>query len=74
MKIQTKKGLLHTFRENPLRANMEKDILASCQHPFIGRLEYSFQTESLAIMVGFTSSTFQQSKFNRIYIYIPSYL
>lgn len=51
MKIQTKKGLLDCFNDDPSRVDYEKNALASCQHPFIINMDYSFQTKSLAIMV-----------------------
>jgi hypothetical protein len=51
MKLQTKKGLLECFQDDPLRADFEKQAFASCQHPFIVNLDYAFQTDTLAIMV-----------------------
>lgn len=51
MKIQTKKGLLECFSDDPRRADFEKQAFASCQHPFIVNLDYAFQNEALAIMV-----------------------
>ena len=51
MKLQTKKGLLECFQDDPWRADFEKQAFASCQHPFIVNLDYAFQTDSLAIMV-----------------------
>lgn len=51
MKLQTKKGLLECFSDDPYRADFEKQAFATCQHPFIVNLDYAFQTESLAIMV-----------------------
>lgn len=51
MKLQTKKGLLECFADDPYRADFEKQAFATCQHPFIVNLDYAFQTESLAIMV-----------------------
>lgn len=51
MKLQTKKGLLECFADDPWRADFEKQAFASCQHPFIVNLDYSFQTDTLAIMV-----------------------
>lgn len=57
MKIQTKKGLLETYSDDPHRVDYEKQALASCQHPFIINLDYAFQSETLAIMViGLASS------------------
>ena len=51
MKIQTKKGLLECFADDPWRVDGEKQAFASCQHPFIVNLDYAFQSETLAIMV-----------------------
>lgn len=51
MKVQTKRGLLDCFADDPWRADFEKQAFASCQHPFIVNLDYAFQTDSLAIMV-----------------------
>ena len=51
MKIQTKKGLLECFSDDPWRVDGEKQAFASCQHPFIVNLDYAFQNETLAIMV-----------------------
>jgi hypothetical protein len=51
MKIQTKRGLLECFSDDPRRADYEKTAFAACQHPFIVNMDYSFQTPTLAIMV-----------------------
>jgi len=51
MKLQTKKGLLECFSDDPWRADFEKQAFASCQYPFIVNLDYAFQTDALAIMV-----------------------
>eukprot|EP00607_Mallomonas_marina_P009580 CAMPEP_0182418880 /NCGR_PEP_ID=MMETSP1167-20130531/3258_1 /TAXON_ID=2988 /ORGANISM="Mallomonas Sp, Strain CCMP3275" /LENGTH=648 /DNA_ID=CAMNT_0024593337 /DNA_START=174 /DNA_END=2120 /DNA_ORIENTATION=- len=51
MKIQTKKGLLECFADDPSRVAYEKNAFVACQHPFIVNLDYAFQTETLAIMV-----------------------
>ena len=51
MKIQTKKGLLDCFSDDPRRADYEKQAFAACQHPFIVNMDYAFQTNALAIMV-----------------------
>jgi hypothetical protein len=51
MKLQTKRGLLECFQDDPWRADFEKQAFASCQHPFIVNLDYAFQTDALAIMV-----------------------
>jgi len=45
------KGLIDSFREDPTRADFEKQAFASCQHPFIVKLDYAFQTPTMAIMV-----------------------
>ena len=36
--------------EDPERVNFELQAIASCQHPFIINLDYSFQNESIAVM------------------------
>lgn len=51
MKIQTKQGLLDSFKDDPYKANLEKEAFQTLQHPFIVNLYYAFQTPSLAIMV-----------------------
>jgi len=51
MKIQTKKGLLECFSDDPWRADYEKQAFAACQHPFIVNMDYAFQNNTLAIMV-----------------------
>lgn len=51
MKLQTKKGLLECFADDPWRVGYEKNAFASCQHPFIVNLDYAFQTETLVVMV-----------------------
>ena len=51
MKIQTKKGLLECFSDDPWRVDGEKQAFAACRHPFIVPLDYAFQTDTLAIMV-----------------------
>ena len=51
MKIQTKKGLMDCFSDDPWRCDGEKQAFAACQHPFIVPLDYAFQTDTLAIMV-----------------------
>eukprot|EP01033_Poteriospumella_lacustris_P011218 gene11217-7979_t len=51
MKLQTKKGLIECFQDDPWRADFEKQAFATCQHPFIVNLDYAFQTDTLAIMV-----------------------
>jgi len=51
MKIQTKKGLLDCFADDPWRVDFEKQAFAKCQHPFIVNMDYAFQNEALAVMV-----------------------
>ena len=51
MKIQLKTSLLSNFRDDPRRVENEKRAAGACSHPFIIALEYSFQTETLAMMV-----------------------
>ena len=66
MKLQTKKGLLECFSDDPWRADFEKQAFASCQHPFIVNLDYAFQTDSLAIMVlGLATAGDLQKALNR---------
>lgn len=66
MKIQTKRGLLDCFQDDPSRADFEKQAFASCQHPFIVNLDYAFQTDSLAIMVlGLATAGDLQKALNR---------
>jgi hypothetical protein len=72
MKIQTKIGLLDSFKDDPSKVNLEKDVIASLQHPFIVNLYYAFQTSSLAIMVldladaGDLHGTIAHSSHNRL--------
>mmetsp|Transcript_23941 Transcript_23941/g.39982 ORF Transcript_23941/g.39982 Transcript_23941/m.39982 type:complete len:673 (+) Transcript_23941:161-2179(+) len=66
MKLQTKKGLLECFQDDPWRADYEKQAFASCQHPFIVNLDYAFQTDALAIMVlGLATAGDLQKALNR---------
>ena len=51
MKIQTKRGLLECFNDDPWRVVFEKEAFAKCQHPFIVNMDYAFQSDALAIMV-----------------------
>lgn len=51
MKIQSKHSLIETYYDDPRRVVMEKSTLVTCNHPFIVNLDYSFQTQSLAIMI-----------------------
>ncbi len=50
LKLQTKTGLLNCFRDDPSRADFEKQAFISCQHPFIVNIDYAFQNEFLAVM------------------------
>jgi serine/threonine protein kinase len=50
MKVQTKVGLIETYREDMARIDMEKQAYASCQHPFIINLDYAFQSEQFVYM------------------------
>ena len=50
MKIQRKKGLIECFKHDPTRIMFEKHALASCQHPFIVNLDYSFQSNTLVML------------------------
>ena len=50
MKIQTKRGLLDSFVECPVRVTLEKDAVASCHHPFIVSMDYALQTNALVLM------------------------
>lgn len=51
MKIQLKTALLRHFRSDIAALQSEKLVFASCQHPFIVSMEYSFQTEGLVFIV-----------------------
>jgi len=51
MKIQTKKGLLECFADDPTRVTYEKNAFVKCQHPFIVNMDYAFQTDTLVMMV-----------------------
>eukprot|EP01029_Cantina_marsupialis_P009663 TRINITY_DN2242_c0_g2_i2.p1 TRINITY_DN2242_c0_g2~~TRINITY_DN2242_c0_g2_i2.p1 ORF type:complete len:787 (+),score=259.83 TRINITY_DN2242_c0_g2_i2:125-2485(+) len=51
MKVVQKARLLHMFRKDPTKVNLEKEVLAFAHHPFICGLQYAFQTDELAIMV-----------------------
>lgn len=51
MKIQTKVGMLDCYRDDPWKANLEKEAFASLQHPFIVNLFYAFQSPTLTFMV-----------------------
>ena len=51
MKIQTKKGLLDCYSDDPTRVDYEKQAFAACHHPFIVSLDYAFQDDALAFIV-----------------------
>jgi len=51
MKIQLKTALLRHFRSDIAALQSEKLVFASCQHPFIVSMEYSFQTDGLVFIV-----------------------
>ena len=51
MKIQTKKDLLRSFRDDPSRVDYEVKAFIKSNHPYIINLDYSFQTPTLAIMI-----------------------
>lgn len=51
MKIQTKKGLIHTHRHHLHKIDYEKKAFSLLRHPFIVNMDYAFHTDALAIMV-----------------------
>ena len=51
MKIQTKEGIYNCFRDEPWRADFEKQAFAACKHPYIVELVYAFQTRTLVMLV-----------------------
>ena len=52
MKIQKKSNILNMFDDDESwRVNFEKQMFASCHHPFMVELSFAFQTETLAILV-----------------------
>lgn len=44
-------GMLDCYRDDPWKANLEKEAFASLQHPFIVTLYYAFQSPTLTFMV-----------------------
>ncbi|CAM9586416.1 unnamed protein product, partial [Choristocarpus tenellus] len=51
MKIQLKKALIRSFASDLSKLDNEKVVFQSCQHPFILRMDYAFQTSEHAIIV-----------------------
>ena len=51
MKIQLKTALLRHFRSDIAALESEKLVFASCHHPFIVNMEYSFQTNPHVFIV-----------------------
>lgn len=51
MKIQRKKALVEHFDQNPWRLGDEKRAQAKCNHPFIVKLSYAFQSCSVVMLV-----------------------
>lgn len=51
MKLQRKSHLVNNFGEETWRADMEKQAIASCHHPFIVELFFAFQTKTMVAMV-----------------------
>lgn len=51
MKVQTKDGIYSCFRDEPWRADFEKQAFAACKHPYIVELVYAFQTRTLVMLV-----------------------
>ena len=75
MKIQTKKGLLHTFRDDPSRVDYEVKAFVKSNHPYIINLDYAFQTDSLAIMVlGLAGILIHRSMHSYLHTYTCPYL
>lgn len=50
LKLQSKNGLIKVFKSALHRIDFEKQALVSCNHPFIVRLDYAFQTSSLVLL------------------------
>jgi len=50
MKLQSKNGLIKVFKNSLHRIDFEKQALVSCNHPFIVRLDYAFQTSALVLL------------------------
>jgi hypothetical protein len=51
MKLQRKEHIIKSFGVQPWRADVEKRAFASCHHPFIVELFFTFQTEAMVMMV-----------------------
>jgi serine/threonine protein kinase len=50
LKMQTKMGLLKTYKNVLYRVDFEKQALAACNHPYIVTLDYAFQTNTLVFL------------------------
>ena len=50
LKMQTKMGLLKTYKSVLYRVDYEKQALAACNHPYIVTLDYAFQTSTLVFL------------------------
>lgn len=50
LKMQTKMGLLKTYKNVLYRVDYEKQALAACNHPYIVTLDYAFQTSTLVFL------------------------
>lgn len=50
LKIQSKRGLFESMKEDPERMNFELQAIASCQHPCIINMDYAFQSDSVVVM------------------------
>lgn len=51
IKVQKKLGLLQFYAGSSHRVTFERLAMAKCNHPFIVRLDYAFQSEKLVFMV-----------------------
>jgi serine/threonine protein kinase len=50
LKIQPKSKLLDSFVDDPSRVMSERNVVLSCNHPFVISMHYSFQTPSTVFM------------------------